>query len=691
MKAPKYAYFFVLIFLVSVFTNRDISAQWKVVAANLINPYIGFYGNPERGAIHFKDGVLWVGWFKDRSPKPALMFSNDTGKTWQQTTINLSSGDVNDSLITDINFYDKFNGLVATLNGGIFLTRDGGQSWKRILRLKACTSVAFNGSPNIIHVLTAGDVPAPTGLLHTSMDGGVTWSTSWPGGDFAETFTISKDRIIYVLCSADNLAGLPGFVSASTDFGKTWVQSPTEVDGDSYTICADSCDAKRLYVANEDYTHSVNELSDLYFSTDAGNSWVSAVAFSRPYLCGGMTCTANTIYSSSLENGIYRSIDQGLSWKNIGGPVRPNASMAFDSRNIACVNDNIVFLLDDQGSIWETTNSGGDSLAITPGFTDLLLSQNTLFLKDSLIVCDTSTTVFLNIKPIGCQPPTISKVELLGNDSLSYSSIPFAGDSIGVTFKPIFDNLNDAQLLLTLSDGRQKIVTLSGYGIPRAPLTLVTQDQKVDTLGGSIIVPITLNGMHKPEDVTLVVHYDTVLNYGGSFSPSGVKLDISGEQWKGRSKLLISNAIQNTTLGYSHFDVFNDSVPSQHITFDSVTVLSAINQCQYISPALAMSTVTPLSGCGVISISRFLHHGEMPQFALTPNPTSGDASITSTVSLGDAEIIVFDMLGTQRSKSIISLTKNTPARVALPLSNGVYSVQIKSGAGTYDLRIVVNR
>ncbi|MDP4221422.1 MAG: sialidase family protein, partial [Bacteroidota bacterium] len=595
MKAPKRTHLVICI-LFSLLVSGVSYSQWKNVAPDRVTPFLGSHGDPEYGAIHYKAGVLWAGW-RD------LWSSSDTGKTWQKSFLPLT----NDDIVTDIDFYDKFNGIVSTAeevglpSNGVFLTRDGGQTWNKILTAPHCVNLIFNGSPNIIQVLTVGDFPTPTGLLHTSIDGGSTWTTSWAGGEYSQCLTVGRDNTLYVLNCSDATAGLPGFVSSSTDLGKTWKQSPAEVDGDSYTICADSCDASRLYIANEDYTATVDNNSSLYYSSDKGNTWMASLQFDPPYFSGAMTCTANTIYASSLRRGIYRSLDQGLSWKAVGGPP----AVAFDGRDIACINDNIIFVLDGEGSIWETTNSGGDSLLANPGFNDLVLSLNSLFSSDSIIVCDTSISKFIHLQPKGCLPPTISTISVLGSDSSSYTPIPLSGDSIGVRFMPIYDSLNSAQLLVTLTNGAQKIVTLGGFGIPRAPLTISTiPDQKIDTLGGSATIPITINGFLKPEDVTIVLHYDTVLTYLGSFSSAGVKLDMPGEQWNGRSKLKITGAQSNLVLGSARFEVYNDSVPLQVVRFDSITVLSAPTACQYVSPAATTSTLTPLSGCGVITVSR---------------------------------------------------------------------------------------
>lgn len=370
--------------------------------------------------------------------------------------------------------------------------------------------------------------------------------------------------------------------------------------------------------------------------------------------------------------------------------------MAVDGRNIACVNDNIVFVLDADGSIWETINSGGDSLT-NLGINDLALLQNSLFSKDSLFVCDNTISIIqsVTLQPKGCSPPTLVKIEVLGSDSLSYTATQITGDSISVIFSPLYNNLNSAQLILTLSDGSKRIVTLMGYGIPPTPLTITTTaNQNVDTLGALVTIPIMINGLRKPENITLVMHYDTVLNYNGSLSNTGVKLDLPNEQWKGRTKLSIPNATSNKILGFAHFDVFNDSVAVQKVSFDSLTVLSPLAACQYIyypSPEAAASIVTPLSGCGVLTISRYLHHNQVPQLRITPNPTTGDVLITSSLNLGECSITIYDILGTEKGRQSLTLAKNSPAKVLLPVGNGVYAVIVKSEIGSYDLRVVVNK
>jgi photosystem II stability/assembly factor-like uncharacterized protein len=778
MKSSIRIVLFLMIAMLSAQTR--ICAQWVKIAGNLVATYEGNFPNHEYGAIHFKNGVLWAGWSN-------LWSSTDSGTTWKKSNININGG-----VITDINFFDRLNGLFSTLDNGIFLTRDGGKTWKRILALQQCTNIAFNGSPFIIHALTVGSVPSPTGLLHTSMDGGVNWTASWPGGDFSQCFCIASDKIIYVLNSADNVGGLPGFVSSSTDFGQTWKKQVTEVDGDSWTICADSCDSKVLVVSNEDYTSTFNDRSDLFFSTNAGNSWKLAESFPRDFFTGSMTASFNAVYATSLDSGIYRSLDHGSTWKFIGGGS-DSIPCAFDSRNITCASDNIVFVLDSSGSIWKTINSGGDSI-VSPKL--ITLSRDTVFQDSTFTTCDSSTAQFITFIKNGCPNISISKLDVIGSGT-SYTPVLTTGDSLGVLFKPMIPGSQNSELIITysngsvdtvrlrakvtqvpytlsftpdtlfkidsaftcdsvpnkkimivstgcplpkivsatitgtnpsdfeivstpgtltgsdevtltfrptnvgkrkadvivtLDDGKTLTLPVSGYGLPSLPFSVTTVDQFSDTLGGTVQVPIQISGLQKPEDVTLVVHYDTLLKYEGTFSVSNVKLDLPNEQWIGRSKIRIPLANTTGTSAFAFFDVFNDTLQKQNVWFDSIVVLS-MPPCRYglSSPPPITSIISALTGCGITTVSNFIHYNQMPRLSLAPNPTSGDVMITASENLGDAEIIIYDMLGAEKGRPTINLQKNTPLKIILPSINGIYTIRIKTVNGVYDLRAVVNR
>src|SRR4051812_47034540 len=116
--------FFCFFFLFFVYTAAY--SQWVKVG----NATLGAYNLGYGGAMASKSGIIWAG-IHD------LWKSSDTGTTWAKTNLSISS-----DFVGDINFFDQNNGVVAVYNSGVFLTRDGGNSWNKILTVSDCLSVA---------------------------------------------------------------------------------------------------------------------------------------------------------------------------------------------------------------------------------------------------------------------------------------------------------------------------------------------------------------------------------------------------------------------------------------------------------------------------------------------------------------------------------------------------------------------
>src|SRR5947207_661134 len=117
--------------VLALLAGSDIRAQWTNVAPGIIagNTY---------GALIYKDGMLWAG-------HSQLYSSPDSGKTW---TRNSFSG----GTIQDIQFYDRFTGIISTQTG-VYITRDGGFSWTELGSIPNCRSIAFGGSASVIYAL----------------------------------------------------------------------------------------------------------------------------------------------------------------------------------------------------------------------------------------------------------------------------------------------------------------------------------------------------------------------------------------------------------------------------------------------------------------------------------------------------------------------------------------------------------
>ncbi len=636
----------------------DACAQWTNVAPNLVA------GGQFIGAMQFKDGVVWAG-------ANTLWSSSDLGKTWQQ------SQNFPNAQISDIVFYDKLHGLIATENQGLFVTIDGGTTWKNELIGSNLVKTGFDGSNTFLLALEID------GLIHISTDGGNTWGGhAFYNGTF-HSFAVAQDGTIYVDGDAVRL----GSVLVSTDLGNTWNMTAGTYNGDSWTLAVDSCNSKQLYLANEETQVPDTVLSNFYISVDGGQSWQTTDTHAKPYLSGSMGTTADGIFIGTEDGtGVHRSMDKGMTWKAIGGP-----DISSDTRNIALVNDNLILATDEQGSIWRTVNGGGDSV-FSAAMGGLSLAPDSLFGTDSIECTPVSRTI--QIVRGGCAPPSLDSTFILGPDSMSYQISNITNDSISVTLTPQHVGTQSAWLVGQLDNGTSDTVYLAGVGTAAHVLTLAASStsEQEDTIGGTVNIPITIGGLVQPETVEMVLDYPLPdLQYVGSFDPSGTQVDVPGEQWPGRSLLKILNVQPGTVAAHARFNVFSDTDYDPVVTFDSVDVLSATSNCEYTLPPAVSTTIIPLEGCGIQMLSQWIHLGVVPLFSIIPNPSSGLVQITSTTTLGNVWVNVCDMLGNERGQYTVSLEKNVPATLTLPFESGLYLLRVGSVEGQADLHVLIEK
>jgi photosystem II stability/assembly factor-like uncharacterized protein len=624
--------------------------QWRIVAPNVVNPCNSPLGGGQ-GSITFKDGVLWAGFTN-------LAFSLDSGKTWAVPNLSFNNG------IRAISFWNKDSGLVT--EGTTFFTSDRGNTW------------SYSNGGRFFEVFCTTQSKAygtGTGFYQT-VDNGQIWNNLNSNLDL--DFGVRNNGGTIELLSTT--LSLGSYVNLSNDSGITWNTNSGTFVLDSYSIGLDSCNPSLVYIASENYFDPTQDsLSRLFRSSDQGRTW--QVTFSAPfgYLAGSFSCSGHAQFAGTNSNGVLRSTDQGITWKNIGGP-----NNVHDCRGICAVNDNIIFALDSGGNIWATFNSGGDSIIDSSTFS---ASPSELFATDT-ITCD-SLTRTVSFQSAGCPLPYVYSAIVIGSDSASFVTSNLNDDSILVTLHGIKQGLKQAKLVILLNNGARDTVSLAGYvNLTPTGLTLSTSNVQTDTLGATVSVPITLNGLDRAENVDLILHYDGTVDYLGSFSPSGVQLDVPGQQWAGRSELAIIGATSGAALGYAKFNVFNDSSEAAHATFDSVTVLTQVSSCQYSMPAPATSTITTLSGCAVPILSQLIHFGVDPVFSVTPNPANGSVWISSSEHIGAATIEVYDMLGVKRSEHSTTVQKDTPIEQTLPDADGVYTILVKTTSGICSLRVV---
>src|SRR5579872_3594147 len=244
-----------IIFILVIFINVELSAQWKLAAPNVIRSTFRPYNGG--GVLISQNGILWAG-YKN------IWMSRDTGKSWSLNMV-LAGGN---NLIKDIYFLDDNNGLATTQNGEIYITNDQGLNWTPHIpphpyRFRpSIESAVFAGTPNnIIACSFAGD-------RFVSNDGGASW-----------TLTIFDSLATKVIAGLGGTAYfLGGLVTGSwlyetNDFGATWVQHPGVVNWDSYSFARDECDTNFFYVANDNHEPQPDKTSRIFVTQNSGFSW----------------------------------------------------------------------------------------------------------------------------------------------------------------------------------------------------------------------------------------------------------------------------------------------------------------------------------------------------------------------------------------------------------------------------------
>ncbi len=419
-----------IVFIPLVGLSSASHAQWTNVRPNLLQ------ATDTIGAMQFKDGIVWAGGNQ-------LWFSPDSGKTWKRSMAFPADS------ISDIAFYDRLHGLVATLNNGFFITIDGGITWFQKFPKNNVVKVGYDGSNSAILALTID------ALLYFSPDGGITWENSSPDAGPAHSFAVATDRTIY----ASGFTAVSGGVTVSKDFGQSWLSTSGSYNGDSWSIAVDSCDPELLYVANEESQEVNDNTSNFYRSSDGGQSWQITDSHTKPYLSGAMSTTADGIFLGARDgSGIHRSMDRGLTWKNIGGP-----NLAPDTRNLATIDDNIILAADTAGNIWLTTNGGGDSVQSAPRGA-LTLSPTQIFSTDTLACVPIQRSI--QIIRSGCLAPHLISAIISGLDSASYQIDSVGNDSIYLTLFPQKIGAKNGMLIGQSDDGTFDTVQLSGFISP---------------------------------------------------------------------------------------------------------------------------------------------------------------------------------------------------------------------------------
>jgi len=415
-----------------------------------------------------------------------------------------------------------------------------------------------------------------------------------------------------------------------------------------------------------------SDVGDRYISNDGGATWVVTIADSLAHKVQSGS-GGNVYLTGGFSTGawLYETNDLSANWNQEPGIFKWDsytfARDECDTTIFYVANDDLVAKSDKFSRMFVSTNTGSSWTAYDmqplPYYCGSVSAASHAVFAQTFYGINRSTDKGKTWQNIGGPPNIIDTRFVTALDN----NVVVAVDSFGSVW-------------VTNNSGGDSLVYTDGN-----TLAIQTADQKTDTIGGTVAVPVSMNGIVTPIDVRLTIHYDADLQYEGTYSIDNVKLDIPGESWTGRSKIFLPGANSSGILAYSYFDVFNDTSKIHSVTFDSLIY------CQKYLPVTAISIITPSSTCGANILSQYMRDSTLPQLRIVPNPASTEVSVISSADLGETAVTIFDMLGIKQSELQMEIAKDTPAKLALPLPNGIYDLHLVTSSASYDLRVLIRK
>ena len=281
--------------------------------------------------------------------------STDLGVTWQPVNTGINgtdvrvvaaapNGDLYAAVCPDVAIaHDDFRA-----HGPFYVSTDHGMHWDSLAYVQVPLSIIVTRSGDIVLGNEGGRF---VGGIDCSTDGGRTWSTRSPGGDYGMVTTVIGADSTDALYVAYNSGDVTGMVK-TTDHGVTWAWNKTfgtlwaetsfrwtamAVLPDGTVFAAGSAGRAGLFRISSDGTSVIrldsawspntlaalpdgsliaSDSAHIYRSIDQGITWITTASIARPTTTGFTRHPSGQLFigAHAQEGYLYRSTDSGLSW-----------------------------------------------------------------------------------------------------------------------------------------------------------------------------------------------------------------------------------------------------------------------------------------------------------------------------------------------------------------------------------------
>lgn len=386
--------------------------------------------------------ALWLSCFS--FPKGFLYRSADGGANWEE--VSLTGSPDEKPYIYGLSFSPHFsaNGLMmaATYSGGVFLSRDGGDSWNRLLNL---SPELLTSSP--VFAPAAENPPIWVGTFRRgvwySSDGGATWGEKNDGlgrqGLYALAISpnFARDGTMYVggsgtglHISADGGASWqpsPGFPESGATIGSIFFSPAFSTDRTIFVLVSEkgiyrSADggASWLEVFSDDGVSALalhpqfpvvpdvwiaTRGGRIYHSVDGGGIWSEREPVSACDICSvnihpGFDREGKfEVWAAAMRTGVFVSKDKGASWTRKTAFPRPYPNRIAKSPNyredgIMLIGEYGIYYSHDGGDSWSAGTSPGDSGFATAYSGNIVFSPD--FANDQTVFAATGNGIYIS-------------------------------------------------------------------------------------------------------------------------------------------------------------------------------------------------------------------------------------------------------------------------------------------------------
>jgi photosystem II stability/assembly factor-like uncharacterized protein len=315
---------------------------------------------------------------------------------WLAETPSLALADLSDAPVRVVTTNAAGEVLYAVLNGqpqldGLYRSHDAGQSWQFIGPGPAADINALITHPTNESVLFAGSPGGPvttTNNLWRSDDAGQSWYR------FFLSLPAHPDGLIPAVTTLAIDPDQPHVLYVGTD-GQGVYRFDVGPNGHGYSLVGGvlfhNMRIKRLVVGADSQIYALTDKA--LFVTNNGDTWHElALPPELPYDLVIAAGNPYPLYSIASSGAVYRSIDKGQSWLQVGGDwwTIPDATLQGtaltinkqDANHVAIstayqVNDRLV-----GGSIYETRDAGQNWIKVADAngvVTQLAIDNNVIY------------------------------------------------------------------------------------------------------------------------------------------------------------------------------------------------------------------------------------------------------------------------------------------------------------------------